>query len=146
MKKDEEPIVVEQAFSVPAERVWAAITKIEEMRQWYFANIPAFKAEVGFETEFNVNSGGRDFPHLWKVTEVIPQEKITYDFKFGGYAGNAYVSFELFAQGEGATLRVTYRVVEDMAEGIPEFERESGVAGWTYFIKQRLKAYLEKVE
>jgi len=143
MKKDEAPIVVEQAFRVSSERVWAAITEIDEMRQWYFDNIPAFQAEVGFETEFNVNSGGRDFPHLWKVTEVVPREKITYNWRFGGYAGDAYVSFELFPEGDGTKLRVTFRVVEDMPEAVPEFERESGVDGWTYFINRSLKAYLE---
>ena len=42
------------------------------MRQWYFENIPAFKAEVGFETQFEIHNQGRIFPHRWKVTKVVP--------------------------------------------------------------------------
>ncbi len=44
------------------------------MRKWYFENIPAFKPEVGFETQFNVQSEERNFLHKWKVTEVQPSE------------------------------------------------------------------------
>jgi hypothetical protein len=50
MKKGEAPVVVEQGFDRSASAVWDAITKIGEMRKWYFENIPDFKAEVGFST------------------------------------------------------------------------------------------------
>jgi hypothetical protein len=40
-------------------------------------------------------------------------------------------------------LRLTAQVLEDFPEDIPEFKRESGVEGWTYFIKKSLKEFLE---
>ena len=61
MKKNENPIIVEEIFRNPVEVVWNSITKVDLMRQWYFENIPAFKAEVGFKTQFNVISEGRSF-------------------------------------------------------------------------------------
>jgi len=64
MKKDEAPVVVEQDFNRSVSDVWDAITKIDEMRKWYFENIPDFKAEVGFGTRFVVESGDRSFLHL----------------------------------------------------------------------------------
>ena len=82
MRKDDEPIIIEHTFNVSIETIWNAITEIEQMRQWYFENIPSFKPEVGFETQFNVRSQDRNFLHMWKVTEVVPLKKITYNWKF----------------------------------------------------------------
>ncbi len=144
MKKEEAPIVVEQAFDRPVSDVWNAITKIDEMREWYFDNIPEFRAEVGFETRFAVESGGRSFLHLWKVTEVDPQRKVIYSWKFEGIPGDSFVTFEVSGDEKSARLKVTTRVLESFPEDIPEFSRESCLGGWTYFIKDRLKAYLDE--
>ena len=144
MKKDEEPIIVEQTFNTSREAVWNAITDIGQMRQWYFENIPSFKPEVGFETQFNVQSQDRNFLHMWKVTEVVPLKMISYNWKFEGYPGDSVVTFELFQQENLIKLRLTDRVLESFPGDIPEFARESGVEGWTFFIKKRLKEFLEK--
>lgn len=136
------PIVVVEVFDQTPARVWEAITQLDQMHQWYFDNIPAFKAEVGFSTEFTVACGGREFPHLWTVTEVVPQSRLVYDWRFGGYPGDSFVSFELFEEEGGTRLRLTHQVREPFPQDIPEFKRESCLGGWTYFINERLKAYL----
>ena len=41
-------------------------------------------------------------------------------------------------------LRLTHHVQESFPEDIPEFKRESGIEGWTFFIKKRLKEFLDK--
>ncbi len=143
MKKDEAPIVVEQDFDRSASDVWAAVTEIDDMRKWYFDNIPDFKAEVGFAARFVVQSGARSFLHLWKVTEVVPQRKVVYNWKYEGIPGDSVVSFEVSGSKKSARLRVTTLVQEDFPEDIPEFSRESCLGGWTYFIRHRLKAYLD---
>ncbi len=144
MKKEEAPIVVEQDFDRPASDVWNAITKTGEMRKWYFENIPDFKAEVGFVTQFVVESGGRSFLHLWTVTEVDPQRKVVCNWKFGGLPGDSFVTFEVSGDEKSARLKVTTLVQESFPENIPEFSRESCLGGWTYFINDRLKAYLDR--
>jgi uncharacterized protein YndB with AHSA1/START domain len=144
MKKEEAPIVVEQDFDRSMSDVWNAITKIGEMRKWYFENIPDFKAEVGFVTQFVVESGGRSFLHLWKVTEISPQRKVVCNWKFGGLPGDSFVTFEVSGDEKAARLRVTTLVQQNFPEDIPEFSRESCLGGWNYFIKDRLKAYLDK--
>jgi uncharacterized protein YndB with AHSA1/START domain len=144
MKKEEPPIVVEQVFDRPVSAVWNAITRIDEMRKWYFNNIPDFRAEVGFVTRFAVESGGRSFLHLWKVTEVDPQRKVVCNWKFEGLPGDSFVTFEVSGDEKSARLTVTTRVLEDFPEDIPEFSRESCLGGWTYFIRDRLKAYLDE--
>ncbi len=143
MRKNEEPIIVEQTFDTSIDTLWHAITEIEQMRQWYFENIPSFKPEVGFETQFTVQSQGRNFLHLWKVTEVVPMKKITYNWKYEGYPGDSFVVFELFKQNNLTKLKLTHNVQESFPEDIPEFSRESGVAGWTFFIRKSLKGFLE---
>jgi uncharacterized protein YndB with AHSA1/START domain len=146
MKKGDEPIIVEQSYHASMETVWKAITEVEQMRQWFFANIPSFNPEIGFETKFNIQSHERNFLHLWKVTEVVPLRRLRYGWKFGGYPGDSYVVFELFKEDHSTKLRLTAQVLEDFPEDIPEFQRESCIEGWNYFIKKSLKEFLESKE
>jgi uncharacterized protein YndB with AHSA1/START domain len=144
MKVDEKPVIVEETFSARIDIVWKSITEVDLMRQWYFENIPAFKPEVGFETQFNVRSQGRDFLHKWRVTEVVPMERITYNWKFEGYPGDSFVMFELSRLNSSTKLRLTCIVKESFPDDIPEFSRESCLAGWKHFISQSLKEFLKR--
>ena len=141
-----EPIIVEQAFDVSKETLWKAITERDQMIKWFFDNIPDFKAEVGFETQFNVNAGERDFLHLWKITEAIPEQKVVYDWRYPNIPGIGKVTFEVFAEGEGSRLRLTNEGLESFPKDVPEFTRESCEGGWKYFIQGNLKNYLEAAE
>jgi uncharacterized protein YndB with AHSA1/START domain len=142
MRKDEQTIVVEDTFNASIEIVWKSITEIDQMRQWYFENIPSFKPEVGFETQFNVQNEERNFLHRWKVTEVVPLKKIAYNWKYENYSGDSVVMFELSEENNLTKLRLTHQVLESFPEDIPEFKRESGVEGWIFFIKKSLKEFL----
>ena len=143
MKKNEEPIIVEQTFNVPIETVWDAITQIDQMRRWFFENIPSFKPEVGFETQFNVQNQDRNFMHMWRVTEVEPLKKISYNWKYEEYPGDSFVMFELANENNTTKLRLTHQVTESFPQDILEFLRESGIDGWNYFIRKSLKEFLE---
>lgn len=138
------PIIVEETFNLPVKRIWDAITKPDEMRQWFFNNIPSFEPKVGFETNFNVQSESRSFHHLWKIIEVIPSKKIKYSWSYESIKGEGFVAFELFTINQQTLLRLTNEGLESFPQDIPEFSRESCKAGWNYFIKERLKTYLEK--
>lgn len=142
MKNTDKPVVVKQTFDVSREQLWNAITDVEQMRQWFFDYIPAFKPVEGFETRFAVETESRTFPHLWKLTEVIPEEKIIYDWRYEGYPGRALVTFELVDEGDDVKLVVTHDVMENFPDDIPEFSRESCQGGWEYFIQQSLQEFL----
>ena len=137
------PIVVEQQFSKPVHQVWEAITDPEQMVRWFFNNIPDFKAEVGFETTFDVDSGQRIFVHLWKITEIIYPSKIVYHWSYRGIEGAGKVIFDLVENKGGTMLRVTNEGLHTFPDDIPEFARESCVGGWKYFINGNLKQYLD---
>ena len=143
MKKDEQPVIVEQLFNVSPHIIWKAISDIDQMHKWYFDNIPDFKPEIGFETQFDVDSGERIFRHLWKVIEVIPFKKLVYNWKYKGYDGDSNVIFELFENQNRTILRLTTQVLENFSQDIPEFKRESCVGGWKFFIQQRLKSFID---
>ena len=142
--ENRKPIVVEQTFNVSAPLLWNAITDQGEMIRWYFDNIPAFESRVGFKTQFNVVSNGRDFLHVWEVTEVIPGKKFTCSWNYRDYPGEGEVAFEISEDGDQTRLTVTMVGIETFPRDIPEFKRERCREGWNYFIKNRLKEYLQQ--
>ena len=144
MKNSNTPVIVKQNFNVPIAIIWEAITQPAQMRQWFFNNIPDFKATVGFKTSFMVKTPERDFLHEWEITNVIPFKKISYYWKYKGYKGLSLVNFELFEKGSSNTLELSHETLENFDKNIPEFTTESCTQGWQYFIQQRLKDYLAK--
>jgi uncharacterized protein YndB with AHSA1/START domain len=143
MKIQVQPIVVSEAFDAPIEKVWQAITDRSQMVKWYFAEIGSFKAELGFETRFSVKSGGREFVHVWKVTEMEKEKKISYSWRYDGYPGDSRVIWALASESGPTRLTLTHEGPETFPQSIPEFTRDSCIDGWTYFIRNALKKYLE---
>ena len=135
------PIVVEQLFDAPLSDVWRAITEKDQMRQWYFEPMTEFEPTVGFETEFNVHCEGEDFLHQWKVTDVEPEKRITYQWRYGGYPGDSVVTWEL-SREENATKLTLIHAGQESFQGHSLFSRENGIAGWRYFLQQSLKEFL----
>jgi uncharacterized protein YndB with AHSA1/START domain len=135
-------VVVKQIFEVPIETLWSGITEHDQMIQWFFENIPVFKPSVGFKTQFLVENEGRKFTHLWEIVEVIPNQKIIYNWKYEEYEGEGLVFFELLEHEKGAALILTNKWIGEFPQDIPEFSRESCIGGWQYFINGRLKEYL----
>ena len=119
-----QPIVVEQSFPVQPEVVWHAITDPDLMRQWYFEPLEDFRPEVGFETQFDVDTGG------WRVTDVVPGESITYEWRYKGFPGVGSTEWKLSKTDDGTTLRLLCSGIESFPQDIPEFTRESCTAGW----------------
>jgi uncharacterized protein YndB with AHSA1/START domain len=137
-----EPFVIERVLNAPVERVWKAITNADDMKQWYF-DIPGFKPEVGFEFTFKGENEGRVLIHLCKVTEVIPNQKLTHSWRYEGYEGNSFVTFELIPEGAQTRLKLTHKGLETFPP-IADFEKSNFEAGWTYIIGTSIKNYLEK--
>ena len=136
-----EAVVIERTFNAPIARVWRALTDKDEMKRWYF-DLKEFKPEVGFEFEFVVEHGGMTYHHLCKITEVIPQKKLAYTWRYQGHEGDSLVTFELFADGDETRLKLTHEGVETFPK-LPAYARENFVKGWTEIIGSSLKAFLE---
>jgi len=137
-----EAIIVERTFDAPVMRVWKALTDVSEMRQWYF-DLKDFKPEVGFEFEFVVEHEGTTYHHLCRVTEVIPQKKIAYTWRYKGEPGDSLVTFELFDVGDKTRVKLTHTGIETFPK-TPAYARKNFEAGWTAIIGSELKQFLEK--
>ena len=137
-----EPLVVEAKYKAPVERVWKALTDREQMQQWYF-NMPAFKPEPGFEFTFKGENEGRVFVHLCKITDVVPYKKLRHSWRYEGYEGLSFVTFELFPEGQNTRLKLTHEGLETFPP-TADFKRENFEAGWTYITGTSLKNFLEK--
>jgi uncharacterized protein YndB with AHSA1/START domain len=135
------PIVIERVYKASAERVWRAISDKDEMRRWYF-DVSDFRPEVGFEFSFEGQNEGRTFLHLCKVTEVVKERKLKYSWKYKGYEGLSFVTFELFAEGDTTRLKLTHEGIETFP-AISDFKKENFIEGWTALIGELLPNYLE---
>ncbi len=136
------PIVVQHTYDAPLAVVWDAITNKDQMRQWFFETMTDFQPRVGFETKFDVECEGQIFPHLWKITEVVPETRIVYDWRYGGYPGESAVTWEPSETPEGTKLTLTHSRQETFPQDNPIFSRENGEAGWGYLLHESLKDFL----
>jgi uncharacterized protein YndB with AHSA1/START domain len=136
-----EAVVIERTFNAPVPRVWQALTDVEEIRHWYF-ELKEFRPEVGFEFEFTFEHEGVKYHHLCKITEVIPQKKLAYTWRYEGYEGDSLVTFELFADGCRTRLKLMHEGLETFPK-LPSFAHENFMTGWTEIVGSSLKKFLE---
>jgi uncharacterized protein YndB with AHSA1/START domain len=137
-----EPFIIERTFNAPVDKVWKAITDKEQMKQWYF-DLAEFKPEVGFEFQFTGGTEENKYLHLCKITEVVPNKKLTHSWRYDGYEGNSFVTFELFAEGDKTRLKLTHAGLETFPAN-KDFAKENFAAGWTHIIGTSLKEFVER--
>jgi uncharacterized protein YndB with AHSA1/START domain len=137
------PIVLEQQFNVPALKVWLALTDKNEMKKWYF-DLEEFKPEPGFKFQFvGGPADGVQYLHVCEVTEAVPEKKLTYSWRYDGYAGISFVTFELFEQDNKTALHLTHSGLESFPNNNPDFAKSNFAEGWNHIIHSSLKDYLE---
>ena len=134
-------VVVERTLNAPVARVWKALTDVDQMREWYF-DLKEFQPEVGFEFEFVVEHEGNAYHHLCKVTDVVPEKKIAYTWRYKGEPGDSLVTFELFPDGTQTRLKVTHTGIETFPR-TPAYARKNFEAGWTA-IATELEQFVRK--
>ena len=135
-------LVVERTLNAPVGRVWAALTDVDQMREWYF-DLKEFKPQVGFEFDFIVEHEGNSYHHLCKITEVIPENKIAYTWRYKGAPGNSLVTFELFAEGGKTRVKVIHTGLDTFPK-TPAYARKNFERGWTQLVGTELKQFVER--
>jgi len=137
-----QPFIIERTYHAPIEKVWKAITDKDDMKQWYF-DLTEFKPVVGFAFEFyGKGSTGQTMKHLCEIIEVQSQRKLVYTWKYEGYPGISYVTFELFPDGDGTRLKLTHSGLETFPP-LADFAKENFAEGWTSLIGSLLKKFVE---
>lgn len=138
-----EPVVKEVIINASAAKVWKAITDKDEMKNWYF-DLKEFKPEIGFEFRFYGGPPEKQYLHICEITEVIPEEKLTYSWRYDGFPGKSFVTIELFVEREKTRLKLTHSGLESFPSDNPHFAKENFAEGWNQIIGKNIKEYLEK--
>jgi len=137
-------VIVERTLNAPVANVWKALTDVDQMREWYFA-LEDFKPEVGFEFDFIVEHEGNSYHHLCRITEVVPQKRIAYTWRYKGEPGDSLVTIELSPDGAKTRLKLTHAGLETFPK-TPAYARKNFEQGWTAIIGTELKQFVEKKE
>jgi len=135
-------VIVERVFNASVEKVWAAITEKEQMDHWYF-KLKEFKAEIGFEFQFEGGKDDRIYLHLCKVVDVVPHKKLKYSWRYDGFEGNSFVTIELTAQGGKTKLKLSHEGLETFPSTVADFDRKNFAEGWNHIVNISLKGHLE---
>ena len=85
----------------------------------------------------------RGYHHLCKITEVSPQKKIAYTWRYKGEVGESLVTIELSPDGDKTRLKLTHKGLETFPK-TPAYARKNFEAGWTAIIGSELKQFLER--
>ena len=78
------------------------------------------------------------------MIEVIPKKRLTYSWRYDGYEGNSFVTFELFPEGNKTRVKLSHTGPETFpVTANKNFAKENFMEGWTYIIGTGLKKYVE---
>jgi len=138
-----EPVIKEVTIDAPVDRVWKAITDKEDMKQWYF-DLENFEPKPGFKFQFYGGTEEHQYLHLCEIKEVIPNQKLSYSWRYDGYPGDSLVTFELFEEGERTRVKLTHEGLETFPADNPDFAKGNFVEGWNQLIGTSIKTYVEK--
>ena len=100
-----EPLVVERTLNAPAALVWQALTTRDALGRWSF-EMPDFRPEVGCEFTFDGEKDGVKYHHHGRVTDLIPQKRMAWSWRYVGHPGDSQVNFDLLAEGARTRLRL----------------------------------------
>ena len=131
-----EPFVIERIYLQPVAKVWPAVSTREGIEKWFF-DFVGFQPELGSEFSFLVEHEGTKYDHRCVVTEVVPEKKIVFTWRYHGHAGDSLVTIELFPEKDGTRLKLTHDGLDNF-EKRPEFDRGRFSKGWTSLIGEEL--------
>jgi len=107
-------------------------------------DFPGFVPEPDFEFRFTGGpSPEKQYLHLCRITDVVPEKRLTYSWRYDGCAGNSFVTFELKEEKGGTRLRLTHSGIETFPKDNPDLAKNNFVEGWNHIVNISLKNYLE---
>jgi uncharacterized protein YndB with AHSA1/START domain len=137
------PIVIERTYDAPIEKVWKAITDINQMKKWYFPDIKGFKPEIGAEFTFTGQKDNVIYQHICKVLEVEAPKKLKHSWQYDNQPGNSFVTWELSSSGNKTTVKLTHEGLETFP-ATEAYARKNFEKGWTQIVGTMLREWLEK--
>ena len=75
---------------------------------------------------------------------MVKNKKLKHSWRYDGYEGNSFVTFELFDEGDKTRLKLTHEGLETFPANNPDFAKENFAEGWTYIIGKSLPEFVER--
>jgi uncharacterized protein YndB with AHSA1/START domain len=127
-------VTLVRRIKAPPERVWAAITRPEQMTQWWGPDAgPTLKAEADvrpggrFAVTFRLLNGDEHTP-TGVYREVVPEERLVFTWEWAGHPEReSLVSFRLAPIEGGTELTLTH---EQLPDEEARRSHENGWLGW----------------
>jgi uncharacterized protein YndB with AHSA1/START domain len=135
------PLIKEFSYNAPIKKVWETLTDKNKMKEWYFPQLQNFEPVVGYKFQFDDSDS--EYQKEWVVTKVAEGKTFAHTWTYKGYPGSSEVIFDLFADGNKTTLRVTQTGLESFPNH-SHFKRERFESGWDHLLGQNLRRLLEK--
>jgi uncharacterized protein YndB with AHSA1/START domain len=140
------PVEITRVFRAPIERVWAAFSEIDLLKQWWGPETYSCpEAQLDFREggQYNFAMQSPDQKMSWsggKILEIVPNQKLVYTDHFTDQKGNAVEAKEYNMPGEWPEdLYVTIHfeklgdqetTIKLVHEGIPKEMHDDCVQGW----------------
>lgn len=139
------PIVMQREFDVPVARLWEALTKNEQLKDWYFDFRGNFKAEVGHVFEWSAGpSPEEQWLHRGKILEVILNEKLVHSWEYPGYKGLGTLIWKLTRVSDSKSiLTLRFEFTEGFDTTVDALRRKNFLAGWTEIVNGSLVEFLK---
>lgn len=141
----ERDIIISWYYPHPPELIWKYLTEPELLGQWFMKN--DFKAEVGHKFTF-INKPkpavGWDGIVYSEVLELVPQQKLVFDWKAGPKPGvinmETVLIWTLTLHDNGTMLKLEHRGFKGMKNYLSSFIMEKG---WQKILGKRFYRLLE---
>jgi len=138
-----QPVTCEIIVDAPAAKVWDALTKKEQLQQWYF-NIPDFELREGATFNF-YESEAKQYHHQCTITAIEPLKKLQHTWMHPTHSkGSTLLTWELLPEGDKTRIRLTHSGIETLADGGPAFAKENYEQGWRQIVGESLRNFLEQ--
>jgi hypothetical protein len=75
---------------------------------------------------------------------VQEYKKLKHSWRYDGYEGNSFVTWELFEEGEKTRVKLTHEGLETFPMNNPDLAKNNFVMGWTEITGTLLPNYLQQ--
>ncbi len=128
-------------IKAPVNEVWKALTKKDQMKEWYF-DIPDFELTVGSTFNFFEPGKNQEFHHRCVIKDLELNKKLVYTWTYPNHSqGESVISWTLAENNDTTTVVLRHDGLENLSDGGPVFDADNFQKGWNGFMAS-LKNYI----